>query len=252
MPTPVIIAAYNEAERIGSTLDALDNKTCGPIVVANGCDDETAAIARGYGVHVIERAEQGKLLAIQEALHCLGARALGPVLFLDADSQPRFPRLWAKTMQGNIDPDTAHVRAGSLSYTGGSVIDDLGWTAKAQRDAYMAVRSGTPRFCGANMLTQFHNERILGKILELPHIWLGEDHAIGLEVAENGGAMDQLVDIRANVKTSARYLPSIAHVLSVGSEEAKKEIGRRYKERAAPGSMSFRAYARRKKRLQKV
>lgn len=248
MKTPVLIAAYNEAAYIGSTLDALDKRTCEPVVIANGCDDETAAIARSFGASVIERVEQGKLPAIQEALLSLGERALGPVLFLDADSQPRFPKLWARTMQRDIDPDVAHVRAGCISYFGGSVMDDIGWTAKAQLDAQKASRGGIPRFCGANMLTQIRHERVLGKVLELPHIWLGEDHAIGMTISEQDGHADQTADLRANVKTSTRSLPSVTHVISVGGEEAKKELGKRYEERAAPGSITYRSYAKREKR----
>lgn len=252
MKTPVVIAAYNEAAFIGPTLRALDNKSCEPIVVANGCDDTTADIAREFGVSVIERSEQGKLPAIQEALRGLGERALGPVLFLDSDSQPRFPKLWAAAMQRGVDPDEVHVRAGSISYTGGSFLDDLGWTAKAQLDTFKALKSDVPRYCGANMLTQMRHERVLGKILDLPHIWLGEDHAIGVTISDMGGRSHQTVDLRANVKTSSRFLPSVPHVLSVGADEAKEELGRRYQERAAPGSMTYHSYVMRKKRAKRI
>ena len=252
MKTPVVIAAFNEEAFIGPTLNALDNKTCEPIVVANGCDDSTADIARNFGVSVIERAEQGKLPAIQEALRCLGERALGPVLFLDADSQPRFPKLWVNAMQKGVDVDGVHVRAGSISYMGGSLLDDIGWTVKAQLDACKALKSEVPRYCGANMLTQMRHERVLGKILELPHIWLGEDHAIGTTISDHDGVADQTVDLRANVKTSARFLPPVTHVICVGAEEAKKELGEQYKERAAPGSITYRSYMMRRKRAKKT
>lgn len=52
------------------------------LVVANGCADRTATVARGFGVRVIEIAEPGKANAValgDRHVHCF------PKLFLDAD-----------------------------------------------------------------------------------------------------------------------------------------------------------------------
>jgi len=82
----VVIAAHNEENVIGPSLDALlHQRQSVPmeiIVSANGCTDQTAAVARRRGVAVIERAEAGKA----EALNAGDRVATGfPRIYLDAD-----------------------------------------------------------------------------------------------------------------------------------------------------------------------
>lgn len=91
----VIIPAHNEAGYIGPCLSALfesaplpDQATSEVIVMANGCSDATVAEAQSVPVphrwdcHVIDRAEGGKIGALQDG----ETRARGRVLvYLDAD-----------------------------------------------------------------------------------------------------------------------------------------------------------------------
>lgn len=82
----VIVPAHNESEYLGRTLRALQAQEYSNyevIVVCNGCDDDTARIARG-GCHVlIETQERGISMARNR-----GARAARGelLLFLDADT----------------------------------------------------------------------------------------------------------------------------------------------------------------------
>jgi glycosyltransferase involved in cell wall biosynthesis len=93
----VVISAHNEEAVIGRCLDVLTG-TAEPgeldvVVVANGCDDDTAALAKRYdGVRVVETPQAGKRHAI-----ALGDQAceVFPRLYLDAD----------------VDLDTESVRA---------------------------------------------------------------------------------------------------------------------------------------------
>ncbi len=93
----VIIPASNEAHYLGTCLDALfgsvdeDGKPIGGqvIVVANGCRDHTAEIARGYmkdkkawDLHVIELQEGSKPLALNAGDQ---AARFGLRAYLDAD-----------------------------------------------------------------------------------------------------------------------------------------------------------------------
>jgi glycosyltransferase involved in cell wall biosynthesis len=81
----VIVPAYQEAAYIARTLDALRGATpIQVVVVANGCTDGTAAIARAHGVHVVETP-----VANVSRARNVGARAsAGTVLvFLDADTR---------------------------------------------------------------------------------------------------------------------------------------------------------------------
>jgi glycosyltransferase involved in cell wall biosynthesis len=82
----VIIPAHNEEEYLGSTLDALNRQNYADfeiVVVANGCSDHTAEVARGKCQRVLTLNEKGL-----GPSRNLGARmATGDLLiFLDADT----------------------------------------------------------------------------------------------------------------------------------------------------------------------
>ena len=83
----VLIPAHNEADWLPACLDALcaADPVAGPvevIVVANGCTDDTAELARGWALRVLELAQGSKL----GALNAGEAAARGAVLvYLDAD-----------------------------------------------------------------------------------------------------------------------------------------------------------------------
>lgn len=84
MPS-VVIAAHNEESVLGACLDALLAQPVDPgevVVVANGCTDATAEVARQRGVVVIDRPEPGKAGALNA-----GDRAARgfPRIYLDAD-----------------------------------------------------------------------------------------------------------------------------------------------------------------------
>ncbi|MFC4070289.1 glycosyltransferase [Actinoplanes subglobosus] len=83
----VVIPAHNEQALIGACLAAVTGDAHGldvrVIVVANGCDDATADIARTAGVFVIELPEPSK----PAALNAAGPHLRGvPVVYLDADT----------------------------------------------------------------------------------------------------------------------------------------------------------------------
>ncbi|BCY11886.1 glycosyltransferase [Actinoplanes sp. L3-i22] len=84
--TSVVIAAHNEAAVIGRCLDTLlADAAPGEFdvtVVANGCSDDTARVARDHGVRVIDLPAPGKA----GALNAAEAVAAGfPRVYLDAD-----------------------------------------------------------------------------------------------------------------------------------------------------------------------
>lgn len=83
----IVIAAHNEAEVIDACLRALQAQGVPGleiIVVANGCSDGTAEVARRPGVTVLDRPEPGKT----GALNAGDAVAVSlPRIYLDADIQ---------------------------------------------------------------------------------------------------------------------------------------------------------------------
>lgn len=101
----VVIPAHNEASVIAATLDALlseaDQEEFDVIVVANGCTDRTAAIARSKaGVRVVETTRAGKAAALR-----LGDAECSafPRLYLDADVRisASSVRKMIQTLQGS-------------------------------------------------------------------------------------------------------------------------------------------------------
>lgn len=85
MPS-IVIAAHNEENVIGQSLDALLGQAAPAgievIVSANGCTDRTVAVATRPGVTVIDRPEPGKAAALNAG----DSAAVGfPRIYLDAD-----------------------------------------------------------------------------------------------------------------------------------------------------------------------
>jgi cellulose synthase/poly-beta-1,6-N-acetylglucosamine synthase-like glycosyltransferase len=87
----VLVPAHNEENVIGGTLDALKNRVCSDdriLVIADNCNDATAALARNAGVEVIERHDltrRGKGYAMQFGVDALRSNPPEVILFLDAD-----------------------------------------------------------------------------------------------------------------------------------------------------------------------
>lgn len=84
--TSVVVAAHDEAAVIGQNLDALLRGTrpgeLDVVVVANGCTDDTAAVAAARGVRVLDLPRPGKAAALDagdEVAHGF------PRVYLDAD-----------------------------------------------------------------------------------------------------------------------------------------------------------------------
>ena len=84
--TSVVIAAHNEEAVLRACLEALDPDSDGApeiIVVANGCTDDTATVARSYpGVVVLELEQGSKSLALNAGD---SVAASFPRIYLDAD-----------------------------------------------------------------------------------------------------------------------------------------------------------------------
>jgi cellulose synthase/poly-beta-1,6-N-acetylglucosamine synthase-like glycosyltransferase len=84
----IVIPAHNEEAGLAATLAPLVELPYPIVVVADNCDDQTAAIARNFGVTVLERrhpTDRGKGFAMDFALNFLRATPPEVVVFLDAD-----------------------------------------------------------------------------------------------------------------------------------------------------------------------
>lgn len=80
-----VIPAYNEAANIGRVLERVVRNPLVDqvVVVCDGCEDDTAAVARRFGVTVVELPKNvGKGGAMMAGVHYVDADV---ILFLDAD-----------------------------------------------------------------------------------------------------------------------------------------------------------------------
>lgn len=82
IPMSIIVPAHDEASVIAATLAVLADGTGEVIVVCNGCSDDTADIARGFDVEVVEIDRASKTAALNEG----DRRArFFPRFYVDAD-----------------------------------------------------------------------------------------------------------------------------------------------------------------------
>jgi len=239
MKTPVLIAAYNEEALIGQTLRCIPADLLEPIVAVNGSSDQTANIARSFGATVLESSEPGKLPAIQRALYQLGERALEPVLYLDADAFPAFPRKWPEASLRKSLIGQPWVGTGLVGYHGGRVIDDISNSLLLTAVKTKAALKGRPQASGANMATYIKDFRLLKRILDMPHIWLGEDAALAKMITMEGGRFDQTLNPYSLVLASSRFVPPISELVRLGRKEVSRRKRAEYIGRAAPGSRPY-------------
>lgn len=107
MNVSVVVPAYNEADRIGAVLSPLTRCPFVDevIVIDDGSDDGTAAVARRYPVTVISLPEnRGKAAALDEGV---GTARNDILLFLDADlvglKEEHVRRLVSAYVPGQVD-----------------------------------------------------------------------------------------------------------------------------------------------------
>ncbi|MEO6118556.1 MAG: glycosyltransferase family 2 protein, partial [Methylotenera sp.] len=87
----VLIPAHNESSGIIATLNSIRSQLKSKdrlLVVADNCDDDTAAVALANGAEVIERhdtTKRGKGFALDFGIHYLSQNPLDVVIIIDAD-----------------------------------------------------------------------------------------------------------------------------------------------------------------------
>ena len=164
---PVLIPARNEALWLPKILSALPNALVLPVVVVNDSTDETKHIAEGCGVPTLESAP-GKMRAIKAGLTQLGKKSLEPLVILDADAVPLFPRHWAQTYLRQLSAPNSGVSHLGLCF-GSNLRETMGRVAQAAVSANR-IHCGRGNQGGPNMAVHL-NEASLELIQAMPNYW---------------------------------------------------------------------------------
>jgi glycosyltransferase involved in cell wall biosynthesis len=243
---PVLIAAHNEEDMIGRTLSRLP-RDFNPIVISNGSTDATVEVASHFGGHVIDLDTPGKLPAQQEGvryLRGLGHSATDPILFLDADSYPLFPKRWGqamteRTLHAHTDQPAAADRpsftSGLVGCTDGGLVLNVLRTAHAyKRTAAEQSPNNIHTVYGANMGIVFGTENVREEFLNMENVWPGEDRATAKLIINAGGNFRQLLHPDSLVLASTRYRAPLIQRLLHGRKAMVARYGQGYEDRRPP------------------
>lgn len=241
MSTPVLIPARNEEAFIGRTLNHLVGQDVDPIVITNGCVDNTAQIAASFGVRVISSEECGRIPALQLGIKELGERSLDPFLIIDADSRPA-TRFWAGSMLKAMAKSDAMSSAlsGPLAFIGEPDIPTN--TMRTARNWYRQTKgrvnpTGERIFCGANQCIKLGSVSVKESLLDLPNFWPGTDKAIVEKITDNGGEHVTVLSPLALVLTDGSRSVSFKTTISSGFSNARRKNYLSYLEDAPAGSV---------------
>lgn len=248
MKTPVIIAAYNEAGHIGTTLRRLEASEVEPIVMVNGeiGAQETIEAAEKYTNNVYFSEEQGKLPAIQSAFRMLydrdAATVHEPLILLDADSRPIFPRAWHQAMTDAVRGDEARIASGTYIYTERNPVIFAYRALRSLQIAHQAKANTTLKATyGRNMSVNFAGDQeLFDRVLNMEHIWPGEDRYMARVVGGQGlKSFSQLTGVQPAVFTSSRFTTPFGYRLLHGSAGLRDAVVGDYMNRRAAGATHY-------------
>ena len=243
MKIPVIIPAYNEEALLSRALDSLPADIVEPIVIPNGCEDQTEAVALASGATVLSMPEASKMRAVQEGIKLLGNRAIDPFLLLDADSHAVFPRAWARSMlsAARVVDDRPAVVHGPIWYVNGP-----GPVANTFRSVRSVVRQSWYRhddvrgyFFGANVLIHPKQPKVVDELLGLEDFWPGQDNATTDAVVRAGGKSYKTVRPGAMVATDAARHVSLTTRVVKGRVRVKGQVDASYLQQQPRGARKY-------------
>ena len=191
----IIVPAHNEEVAIADTLHSLIRELPSSeqvIVVADNCTDETATIASGLGVIVIERNDEmarGKGYALKAGMDALSLQSNLPeyVVIVDADCRMK-PGSINFLVQSCMNNGRRPAQALDLMKSKGQAsiqlkIAEFAWIVKNKVRPLGLAKLGLPcQLMGTGMLIPFD----LLQRLELGTNHIAEDMKLGIDCALNG------------------------------------------------------------------
>ncbi len=182
----VVIPAYNEADFIGDCLRSLARQDFGGgyevIVVDNKSTDDTAEIARSYGVTVVREEHPGICRARQRGTHA----AVGEIV-VSTDADTRFDSAWLSRIDEAFKADASLVAvAGPCRYLDGP------WWGRTYARALFEVVNLVSRPTGRALYVTATN------IAFRKSAWTGYDQT----ATQGGDELDLLHQLRASGKVT--------------------------------------------------
>jgi glycosyltransferase involved in cell wall biosynthesis len=229
----IIVAAYNEADRIGATLDALASAFPGArlLLADDGSSDGTAGIAAERGAQVV-RSE--RMLGKGEAVSLAAREALGNARALQADSDAVFV-----LCDGDLGAS-----AGALSVLADAVGDgraDLAVAAFSRRVgggvglALGFARWAIRRRCGLRTVAPISGQRalsaaVLADVLPFAH-GFGTEIGMTIDAVRRGHRLLE-IELDLEHRATGRTVAGFAHRARQLLDFARVYVQRR---RRAPG-----------------
>lgn len=226
-----------------SCLRSLPRSGVIPVVVANGCNDNTAKVAREYGVTTYDLEEPSKLGAIQHALR-RHAKPGGPFMILDADSRIAFPNQFVDGVFKKTAKKKCVVLNGILAYSPEGAADKVAYIPTLARLAYVIKTASVDRLAIVTGQAQIikPNEMAFDAILGLPsHIWPGEDIALVDIIYKSDGCSRISLDLRLTVVTNRRGMGRLVDRV-FRSKEWHEDRAEWWGSRANSDSLSYAEY----------
>jgi cellulose synthase/poly-beta-1,6-N-acetylglucosamine synthase-like glycosyltransferase len=189
----VVVPAHDEASGIAATLNAIQGQLAAGdrlLVVADNCEDNTAAIARTCGATVIERHDdhrRGKAHALAFGLRCLAPAPPNIVIFIDADcllEEHALDRLARRCTQAQRPAQALYLMHASDGAPPPRRVAEFAWRVKNGMRALGRQRLGMAcQLTGSGMAFPW-------KLLQTVALEndLVEDLALGLALASQGNA----------------------------------------------------------------
>ena len=199
MEIDVVVPAFNEEGYLENCLRALQRQTVPvrPIVVDNNSTDQTATIARDYGVDVIFEAQKGIGRAKKTGL--LSTRS-DLVLMTDADTV--VPPNWAKLLTAPLpNPDKLGVVFSPALFHDADTLGLKLYSAISVSGKFLVWALQRPHYQGASCAFTAPIRDIMASN---PHPQAGEAGRIFKDIRAAGGEIKWIWNPEAFVQTSAR------------------------------------------------
>jgi glycosyltransferase involved in cell wall biosynthesis len=241
----VVVPAHDEAPSIVSCLRAVESslRLCGVpswnrhvVVVADDCGDDTAALARGEGVHVVEVAHRNvgaaRRAGAARALELVSPWAMEDAWLATTDADTLVPEHWVP----------AQLELARVADAVVGTVEVRDWSEHPSRSAELFARAypaerpyGHPHVHGANLGVRASAYLACGGF---PALARAEDHALvaALVVAGYRVSRPRALTVVTSARRTARVVGGFGdHLVGLGGPDLPRPVRAANREAPDPG-----------------